>query len=114
MRTAILLLLVAAAWAAQPSRQGGSKPHPKVEDGVECAACHDPVAKAWDSGRHGPAQVKCVACHGSPGLKFTARPAATTCRSCHPTQFESTAKACVSCHPAHALDPHAGHGKGGH
>jgi hypothetical protein len=57
------------------------------------------------------ALVECVACHGSTGADFKARPATNTCLGCHAVQAEAipaSASGCFSCHPAHALHPASG------
>ena len=110
MRIVVLWIALGAVISAMAQSKKAAKPHPQIDAGMECAACHDKVAAIWDKGRHGVAQVRCAACHGTPTAGFTAKPAATVCRSCHPAQFDSTAKNCVSCHPPHALSPHAAKG----
>jgi hypothetical protein len=101
----ILLWLTGTALVAQTARRG-QKAHPEIDAGVECATCHEAESSAWNDSRHGIALVKCVACHGYPGQNLAARPAAATCRSCHPAQFETAAASCQNCHPAHAFRLH--------
>lgn len=114
-RAAITLaLLVSLPAAAGPARAPTA--HPDVKGEQECATCHrqdTPAAfKAWEDSPHGLALVKCVACHGSTGKDFKARPDAGGCRSCHPAQAEALArrpvKDCFACHAPHSLaaNPH--------
>ena len=111
-RAALALVLAAALPAlAAPARR-----HLDTKGEPECATCHradTPEAfAAWEGSPHGLALVKCVACHGSTGADFKAKPAATGCRSCHPAQAEALAKRavrdCYACHDPHALtaNPH--------
>lgn len=111
--TALALLLALPALAG-PAR--GRAGHPDVRGEQECATCHrtgTPDAfKAWEDSRHGLSLVKCVACHGSTGNDFRARPDASGCRACHAAQVEGLAgrpvKDCFACHAPHSLsaNPH--------
>lgn len=114
MRTIVLLIACAAALLGQARKSASPKAHLAVDATVECASCHDKAAEAWDKSKHGVALMKCAGCHGWPGEKFTAKPASTTCRSCHPAQFEEAKAACTSCHAAHALTARHGKQQGGH
>ena len=114
MRPILALVLAAALPALAAPR---ARPHPDPKGEQECAACHRTRTPeefaAWEGSPHGLALVKCVACHGSTGKDFRARPAADGCRGCHAAQVESLAsgsvKDCYACHAPHSLSakPHA-------
>ena len=115
MRSRTLVALAALSLAA-PALAAAPKRHLDTKGEPECATCHradtEKVFAAWETSPHGLALVKCVACHGSPGADFKARPAATACRSCHPAEAEALArkpvKDCFACHDPHTLtaNPH--------
>jgi hypothetical protein len=110
---AIAALLLAAALPALASPAPRARGHRDVKGEQECATCHrggtPAVFSAWEASPHGMALVKCVACHGSTGKDFRARPAASGCRGCHPAHVESLAgravKDCFACHAPHSLSP---------
>lgn len=61
-------------------------------------------------GKHGLLGVKCVVCHGSTDVNFTARPDIYKCRGCHGVKVEQvrkktalSEKTCFPCHDKHSL-----------
>lgn len=107
MRKLMVLLLL---FFLPLSVSAEEKKHIKTSADQECSDCHLNQAGAWQDGKHGLMNVKCVVCHGSPEENFIARPGVDRCLGCHGEQVEQskrtkvkTEKKCFPCHDPHSL-----------
>lgn len=103
------ILLVLLALFLPIAAFGAGKPHIKT-DGQDCEECHVDQGKVWMDGKHGLMGVKCVVCHGSPEVNFTAKPGLARCRGCHGDAVASVKKrlsareqTCFLCHEHHTV-----------
>ncbi len=86
------------------------KRHIKTLEDQECSECHPDQLQAWQDGKHGLMNVKCVVCHGSTDKNFIARPDIYRCRGCHGEKVKDIEKrlplkvrSCFLCHDPHSL-----------
>jgi len=79
-------------------------------DGQECSMCHAGEDSAWQSGKHGLMNVKCVVCHRSTDANFIAKPGIDRCAGCHGELVDQLKRmpaaahtTCFTCHDNHSL-----------
>lgn len=84
--------------------------HINIPAEAACSECHGDQAQAWENSKHGLIGVKCVVCHGAPGVNFVVKAGVERCRPCHSEQTGDVAKKlppkmrdCFVCHDAHTL-----------
>ncbi|MEK6698533.1 MAG: hypothetical protein AABZ10_05750 [Nitrospirota bacterium] len=120
------LLLALVALTLPLTAVGADKPHMKTVN-QDCAECHVDQEKVWMDGKHGLMGVKCVVCHGSPEVNFTAKPGLNRCRGCHgdavvdvQKKLPAKDRTCFLCHEHHtaavkesAKNKTGFHGQGG-
>ncbi|HTF99878.1 MAG TPA: hypothetical protein VK654_04725 [Nitrospirota bacterium] len=99
----LLLLLPAIAF-------GQAKKHAQTAPDQECSECHAAQSAAWESGKHGLMNVKCVVCHGSPEENYIPKPDTSRCIGCHASEVADLSKkkapsekTCAPCHDRHTL-----------
>ncbi len=104
MKRIMVLMLVLALPALSFA---AAKTHMKT-DNQDCVECHGNQEKIWMDGKHGLMGVKCVVCHGSPEVNFTAKPGLDRCRGCHGDAVANVLKklpakeqTCFLCHEHH-------------
>jgi DmsE family decaheme c-type cytochrome len=103
---AILAALALFLFAAQPATSAPHNPKNEV-----CAACHEDIAKAFESNVH--KQKSCEVCHG-PTEKHQESASAADIRQPAKLRASEVDKTCLACHlnqPAHAGRIQSGHGK---
>jgi hypothetical protein len=124
MKKLVVLLLVCALPIAVSAK---GKTHIKTAANQECSECHADQTRVWQEGKHGLMNVKCVVCHGSPEVNFTAKPGLNRCRGCHGDEVADVQKklpardrTCFLCHEHHtaavkesAKNKTGFHGQGG-
>jgi hypothetical protein len=113
-----LFAFLAFAIAVQPAiaQQDQAKHvfHRLIPAGDTCSTCHKAISDQWKASPHSANGVECTVCHGETTAKdFAARPALSTCDTCHTDQVAQLksdpfmkGKTCVSCHQAHAFVEH--------
>ena len=101
------------------SLAAAQKKHPSVPVDQECSDCHSGQTQAWQDGKHGLMNVKCMVCHGPADKNFIAGTDIYKCRGCHGEQVKDVegklpakARSCFLCHDHHSVKA-VFHSKGG-
>lgn len=107
MKRLFIIFLILALPIMVAAKEKG---HIKTPETQECSECHKSQAEAWQNGKHGVLDVKCVVCHGSTDKNFHAKPDINRCRGCHWEKVADVEKKlypkerkCTLCHTLHSL-----------